>query len=289
MLKIDNHGKNYPPIHPNDRCTTVAVFDDEVTDDLQRRARDEDGNSILVPQDMNYQEWKEKYIQGDMSTKQKNNDKINEDIQTIKNLKSINIEYIPVKKIDERLTNNEIIEKISGGDETKGSCSSVALTYIGNKNGLDVLDFRGGESQNFFSTPQNVLEMCDDLKIKYEMELNFNDTLGAMNLLNKVEEGKEYYLSTGAHAAIIRKIEGKIQYLELQDKANNGFKPFTTQTLKKRFGCKQSHTIQGYKAKARSLLIDIDEFSNKDEFKEILGYINTTSSKQMKGASGNAK
>ena len=29
---------------------------------LQRRARDENGKSILVPQDMTYQEWKEKYV-----------------------------------------------------------------------------------------------------------------------------------------------------------------------------------------------------------------------------------
>lgn len=55
-------GKNYPPIHPNDRCTTVAEFDDDVTESLQRRARDENGNSLLVPQDMNYQEWHNKYI-----------------------------------------------------------------------------------------------------------------------------------------------------------------------------------------------------------------------------------
>lgn len=54
MSKIEKHGKNYPPIHPNDRCTTVAEFDDEVTEGLQRRARDENGNSILVPKDMNY-------------------------------------------------------------------------------------------------------------------------------------------------------------------------------------------------------------------------------------------
>lgn len=62
MLKIEKFGKNYPPIHANDRCTTVAEFDDEVTEGLERRARDENGNSILVPQDMSYKEWKEKYI-----------------------------------------------------------------------------------------------------------------------------------------------------------------------------------------------------------------------------------
>lgn len=62
MLKIENHGKNYPPIHPNDRCTTVAEFDDEVIEGLQRRARDENGKSILVSQDMTYEQWKQEYI-----------------------------------------------------------------------------------------------------------------------------------------------------------------------------------------------------------------------------------
>lgn len=45
-----------------DRCTTVAEFDDDVISGLQRRARDENGKPILVPQDMNYQEWYDKYI-----------------------------------------------------------------------------------------------------------------------------------------------------------------------------------------------------------------------------------
>lgn len=52
-------GFNYPPIHPNDRCTTIAVLDDDVKDELQRRAKDEDGNTIFIPQDMNYKQWKE--------------------------------------------------------------------------------------------------------------------------------------------------------------------------------------------------------------------------------------
>lgn len=55
-------GKNCPPIHSNDRCTTVAVFADEVTEELQRRAKDENGKPILIPQNMNYQQWYEKYV-----------------------------------------------------------------------------------------------------------------------------------------------------------------------------------------------------------------------------------
>lgn len=209
--------------------------------------------------------------------------------ETIKQLEKNKIEYNSVQMLNNNITEEEIIQKISGGDETRGSCSSLALTYIGNKNGLNVLDFRGGESLRFFSTPQNILKMCDELNIQYKMELNYNDNLGAMNLLNKVEEGNEYYLSTGAHATIVRKLNGKLQYLELQDKTDNGFKQFTSQTLKKRFGCKQTHTIQGMKCKARSILIDLDEFENKEDFKEILGYINTLEGKQLKGANGSAK
>lgn len=209
--------------------------------------------------------------------------------ETVKQLEKSKIEYNPVQMLNNNITEEEIIQKISGGDETRGSCSSLALTYIGNKNGLNVLDFRGGESQRFFSTPQNILKMCDELNIQYKMELNYNDNLGAMNLLNKVEEGNEYYLSTGAHATIVRKLNGQLQYLEMQDKKDNGFKQFTSQTLKKRFGCKQTHTIQGMKCKARSILIDLDEFENKEDFKEILGYINTLEDKQLKGANGSAK
>lgn len=37
------------------------MFDDDITEGLQRRARDEDGNSILVPQGMTYKEWSMQY------------------------------------------------------------------------------------------------------------------------------------------------------------------------------------------------------------------------------------
>ena len=63
VFKVEDRkpGKNCPPIHSNDRCTTVAEFDDDVIDGLQRRARDENGKPILVPQDMNYKEWSMQY------------------------------------------------------------------------------------------------------------------------------------------------------------------------------------------------------------------------------------
>lgn len=261
--------------------------EDKYTQYLQQRQKQYERLALgsLLPENiLNYQN-KAKELQNQIESSKIDTNKS----ETIKQLEKNKIEYNSVQMLNNNITEEEIIQKISGGDETRGSCSSLALTYIGNKNGLNVLDFRGGESQRFFSTPQNILKMCDELNIQYKMELNYNDNLGAMNLLNKVEEGNEYYLSTGAHATIVRKLNGKLQYLELQDKTDNGFKQFTSQTLKKRFGCKQTHTIQGMKCKARSILIDLDEFENKEDFKEILGYINTLEDKQLKGANGSAK
>lgn len=108
-------GKNYPPIHSNDRCTTVAVFDDEVTEGLTRRARDENGKSILVPQDMNYQQWKEKYVTNN------NNGGI---ILTNKEQNAIN-KYISSDfyKINEKLRNgmelnNEEVNLVNDLDKT---------------------------------------------------------------------------------------------------------------------------------------------------------------------------
>lgn len=52
-------GKNYPPMHPNCRSTTIAY---DAEDQIQRRAaRDEKGNLIEVPGNMKYDDWLKKY------------------------------------------------------------------------------------------------------------------------------------------------------------------------------------------------------------------------------------
>lgn len=60
-VKNRQSGKNYPPMHPNDRCTTVPVFDDKVTEELERKARNENGKPILVSQNMTYKDWTMQY------------------------------------------------------------------------------------------------------------------------------------------------------------------------------------------------------------------------------------
>ena len=51
-------GVNLPPMHPNCRCTTVAVMSKEKRERLKRAARDEEGKTIAVPRDMSYEQWK---------------------------------------------------------------------------------------------------------------------------------------------------------------------------------------------------------------------------------------
>ena len=63
-----------------------------------------------------------------------------------KELNDAKIDYLPVEKLETPLTDDEIISKVGGGDLTKGSCSSAAFAYIGNKCGYDVTDFRGDDS-----------------------------------------------------------------------------------------------------------------------------------------------
>lgn len=61
-------GKNYPPMHPNCRSTTVCYFPGEKKKKKQttRFAKDEDGKYYDVPADMTYKQWQKKYGTGIM-------------------------------------------------------------------------------------------------------------------------------------------------------------------------------------------------------------------------------
>lgn len=52
-------GTNYPPMHPFCRSTTIADFGDGELAGLERRARDKDGNTVKVPANMTYEQWKQ--------------------------------------------------------------------------------------------------------------------------------------------------------------------------------------------------------------------------------------
>lgn len=210
------------------------------------------------------------------------------------------IEY---KEVFKRISQvGDIINAVGGGDITIGSCASVGLAYAGQKSGWNVLDFRDGESRNWFSGKQEKLRIWDALGIKYITEDSAKSNItNGKRILAQMEIGKEYYMSVGRHAAIVRAIDGMVksprtgkekpgkvfQYLELQSSKNNGWQNFDGNpgyTLKTRFGCTSSSNYY-----APAYLTDIGDVAGNDEFRTILGYINTEENKQRKGSSGTIK
>ena len=205
----------------------------------------------------------------------------------IETLEKTKIAYNEVKTLEKELSESDIVSRVGGGDLTKGSCSSLAFTYAGNKGGLDVLDFRDGESRKQFSTRSVIMEVAE--KVGGVVVEELSDFTATNELLKHTKEGKEYYFACAAHAAIIRKTAKGYEYLELQSATSNGFKPLSNDILKRRFGAKRSRSHYGHKYKSTSCLIDIDLLNGSVGFKKMLGYINTNEKDQKKGARGTMK
>lgn len=205
----------------------------------------------------------------------------------IADLDKAKVAYNEVKALEKPLNENEIISRVGGGDLTKGSCSSLAFTYAGNKGGLDVLDFRDGESRVQFSTRTVIMGVAK--KVGGRVVEEVSDYTATKELFKDIEEGKEYYFACAGHAAIVRKTSAGFEYLELQSATSNGFKPLNNDVLKRRFGAKRSRSSYGRKYAISSCLIDINLLQGSSGFRKMLGYINTNEDKQRKGARGTIK
>ena len=222
------------------------------------------------------------------------------DILNAMKINNYKIEHREVGLLKKPLSDDEIIKKLSGADRTDGSCASLAFAYTGNKNGLDVIDYRGGQSQEFFSTNLYIKKImkldgvkCQTFKVKKE-------AFDTAKIIKELPVDKEYYLSVGKHAAIIKNTDKGVMYLELQSSRENGWKYFasdgrtTSETLMERFGARK--TVDKMKLAGKTvtveksvLLAEVDSFKDNEEFRDILGYINTATDKQKKGAGGFAK
>ena len=161
----------------------------------------------------------------------------------IKSMSDAKIEYREVKYHTGQINEEKIIERICGGDLTKGSCSSLAFAYAGNKCGFDVLDFRDGLSRKMFSSSRTIMDIAE--KVGGKISKHTNDFMNAKILLSDVASGKEYYFTCGSHAAIVRKSATGYEYLELQSGVSNGFKSLTNELLKRRFGARSEERRVG--------------------------------------------
>ena len=218
------------------------------------------------------------------------NESQNGKLETISNdCKTQGIDYRDVEMHKEKLSADDIIKHISGGDTTTGSCSSMAFTFAANMGGMDVLDYRGGKSCNFFSLASNICSIAE--QVGGIVNKNHNDFTNAKQLLATTSIGKYYYFTCGKHVAIVRKTEKGYEYLELQNASaeRNGWHELTTERLKNRFGAQKSHTMFGSKYETKECIIDIDLLIKDAGFRKMMGYINTASGEQKKGAQGGEK
>lgn len=303
-------GVTAPPFHVYCRSTTAPHFKENF-DAGERAARGADGRTYYVPDDVTYSEWKKAFVDGDKSgfaevqknhfsrTEKRGTIKPKEQSEAAKFIEQActteNIEHRAVQALPKQLTSDEIIERLAGGDMTQGSCSSLAFAYIGNKNGLDVLDFRDGGSRRVFSMNKNIMKMLELPGVEGSITKVKKEVQGTIDVLKNLELNKEYYLATGKHAAIVRKLDTGYQYLELQSKYQNGWMPFErygsmATTLNKRFGCRKTVDKSfGYVWERTVILMDVDSFKDNEEFEQLLGYINTAVDKQRKGALGDVR
>lgn len=204
----------------------------------------------------------------------------------LKELENSKIAYNEVKAFkSKKPTEKEVIERLGGGDTTKGSCASLALAYIGNMAGMDVLDYRGGKSQEFFSS--NTAKMLRDMG--GHVEKHTDDFVSVNKLTPHIKEGERYLLAAAGHAAIVKRDNGKLFYLELQDPEKNGYHPLDGKAFRKRFGAKRSHSHYGQKYEARCILIETSKVAKDGGLQRLLGYLNTAADKQKKGDKGKKK
>jgi hypothetical protein len=191
-----------------------------------------------------------------------------------KELASSHIQYNHVEMLNTKLSEDEIIARVGGGDMTRGSCASVAFAWIANTFGMDVLDFRDGDSRTYFSTLGNLM------KIAKKIGGYTSYSTRGLELMGKTQIGKLYYLTYGRHAAVTRRTAKGYEYLELQSPLDNGWKKLNGKIFEKRFHGRGA---------CPGILIDVDLLKQDKSFRSMMGYINTKPSEQKKGSLGLTK
>ena len=214
----------------------------------------------------------------------------------VRTCESNGVERREVTHLPAPLSREEIADRLGGGDETGGSCASLAIAYAANVHGFDVLDFRGGKSQSAVAKKTTLEDIAESPGVDGLIEEGTSDITPAKKLMKQMVPGKEYILCTGHHAAIVRiGPNGNYEYMELQSQTKKGYQSFgatsgeITATLKRRFGCVNTHKTYWGKYSVKSLLIDVERLKGCKTFENALPYINTQSDQQKKGRFGYEK
>ncbi len=97
-------GVTAPPFHVNCRSTTVPYFDDNFGQIGERAAKDEDGKTYYVPEDMKYGEWKKTFVDGEKISS-------SDVTENVKNYRSLLLgEANEIKRMDKDITVHRAVE-----------------------------------------------------------------------------------------------------------------------------------------------------------------------------------
>ena len=208
-----------------------------------------------------------------------------------KNLERLSVSYRQVKPLSEVLDERDIISRLSGGDETGGSCASQAFAFAANRAGLDVLDYRGRKSRKAFANARIIRDIFSSDEVEAYFEHDVNDLAAVHRLLDKTQSGKYYMLSTGQHAAVIRNTGEVFEYLELQSRfpSRNGWHPLDDSSLVERFYCKELNLYKDRTVHVPSEIAELDSLASSSGYNELMGFLNTAPHEQRKGNHGDIK
>lgn len=198
-------GLNAPPFHVNCRTTTVPYFNDEWSKNTERAARNEDGDTYYVPENMTYKEWESKFV--------KEHDKNNSDVAKpdfkIKKAKDSN-----VSKNEERDTAKMVIGAIDKlPEKVKKSLNDVVVEYGHNGSSCDIANkiIRigiGADEEDVFHEMGHLVEnyMMDPKKVKEYKEslvagLGINDII-KVTYENSVGIDEDIYVLRGKNSRV---------------------------------------------------------------------------------------
>lgn len=188
------------------------------------------------------------------------------------------VEYIKPKKAWIKRSEDKIIEKLSGVDNTGGSCVSQALAYIGNKIGYKVKDYRGRKSRKIFAQSRDALLSASGKAYTKISHKKHDELYKKLKESEELKEGKEYLLLTARHASIIKKNDNTLNYLELQGgKEYDGYRELTAKMFRKRFGYNKIYKNDNYQYNRDiyGYIIDPEDFKKSKDFGKLLGFLNT--------------
>lgn len=213
LVKDAKVGVNYPPMHPNCRSVDSAYIEGKDYSKLKRRARNPiTGKTELVPANMNYSEWKKKYIDLKNDSEYQNA-KVRAGVKNIEKLHSSDIMKSKeiFRKMDDTREGFKFISDKTFDKLTIQARKNGAIILRGTKEVEEHLDKMGAAASNIGDILLFRENVCvsEVLEETYHFEqnkvkLNNDKKEPLRTILNEID-AKQYLLENASKYQIPRK------------------------------------------------------------------------------------